>query len=210
MKIKICGVTRAEDAKLSCELGAWAVGMIFAEMSPRKISLEQAEAVRSAVAPGVLAVGVFEGQPRTTIEQAIETLDLSAVQLHGAESPDDCRGFSVPVWKAFAAVPDFDKSIDLYPAAAIIVEPPRFPGDRKIGRRPSEEEQRNAWAALAKLKSRSPGSFLYIAAGGITPDNAAEAVLLSMADALDVSSGVELRPGVKDEALLRRLFEAVA
>lgn len=198
MKVKVCGLTRAEDAALACELGAWACGLIFAR-SPRRLTLEQAAAVRQAIKPGVLAVGVFQGAPRGEIKKAVETLKLDAVQLHGMETPEDCQGYSVPVWKALPGDATTPKAAAVYPVAALLVEPAR--------RDASDEERRASWKAAAACKGAAP---FILAAGGITPENCAEAARLSQADALDLSSGVESAPGIKDADKLRRLFKNLA
>ena len=84
MRIKVCGLTREEDVRLACRLGAWAVGFVFAPLSPRRVDLKQAARLRAAVAPGVLSVGVFEDGLTPEIEAAVAACRLDAVQLHGA------------------------------------------------------------------------------------------------------------------------------
>lgn len=197
MKVKICGVTRAEDARRACELGAWAIGLIFAR-SPRRVTLEQAQAARAGIAPGVLAVGVFQGAPRGEIKKAIEALALDAIQLHGLETPEDCAGYKIPVWKSLPGEPGSAKVAAIYSVAGLLIEPVR--------RDASDAERREAWKAAAACRGAAP---LILLAGGLTPENASEAARVSKADVLDVSSGVESAPGVKDAAKLERLFAAL-
>lgn len=196
MKVKVCGVTRPEDAGLACELGAFAVGMIFAP-SPRRITLEQARSVRSALAPGVLAVGVFQGAQRGEIVKAIKTLSLDVVQLHGMESPEECAGYSVKVWKALPGEAGSARAARIYPVDAVLIEPRRGAPD---------PEKREAWKAAALCKGAAP---FVLVAGGLDASNAAEAARVSKADALDLSSGVESAPGIKDPEKLKALFAAL-
>lgn len=197
MKVKVCGVARAEDAKMACELGAWAVGMIFAP-SPRRITVEAAKAVREAIPQGVLAVGVFQGAPRGEINRAVKELALDVVQLHGMESPDECSGYKAKVWKALPGEPGAANAARIYPVDAVLIEPRRGA---------PREEQVQAWKSAALCKAG--GAPFVLVAGGLSPENAAEAARVSKADALDVSSGVESAPGVKDPAKLEAFFAAL-
>ncbi|TPW18823.1 MAG: phosphoribosylanthranilate isomerase, partial [Elusimicrobia bacterium] len=102
MKIKVCGITRPQDARLACKLGAWAVGLVFAPESPRRLSVPDARLLRAEIGAGALAVGVFQNAPRAEILAAVSACRLDAVQFHGEESPADCAGYEVPVFKAFS------------------------------------------------------------------------------------------------------------
>lgn len=203
MKIKVCGVTRAEDAALACELGAWAVGLIFAPKSPRLVSLAQAKEVREKIA-GALAVGVFSGASREDILRAVSECALDAVQLHGDLSPAECAGFPVPVIKVFN---DAAPALEDYDVFAALLEPARTDADRAAGRKPAPEAQRRMWDAAAALQARGR---LVILAGGLTPGNVAEAVRRARPDAVDVSGGVESSFGVKDPKKLRGFFKALS
>lgn len=185
MRIKVCGVTRPRDAKLAVKLGAWAVGMIFVPNTPRYLSLARAKRVRRAVPKGVLAVGVFRKPNLDDLSRAIAELDLDAVQLYGA----------VPSIHVFSS----GKTLRF-------IEPKRSDADRRAGRGPSKNSRLKAWKTAASLKRRGKRVVL---AGGLTPENAGEAVAVAKPWALDVSSGVERRPGVKDAALLRAFFDSI-
>lgn len=195
MKVKVCGVTSAEDAKLACRLGAWAVGLVFAAHSPRRLTIGEARLARRAIAPGVLAVGVFEGNPDEEVVRIVESVGLGAAQIRG-RAPE---ALPVPVFHVLAPG-------ETPPAGAdsVLVEPPRAPQDRLAGKKPSAEEQRLAWRAASEL--RVP---LVIVAGGLTPENVAEAARLSRCGAVDVSSGIETAPGKKDPERLERFFAAL-
>jgi phosphoribosylanthranilate isomerase len=194
VRIKVCGVTRASDARRAAGLGAWAVGMIFVPETPRFLTLARARLVRAAIPKGVLAVGVFRDPPREELLRAVRELRLDAVQIYGKVP----TGLRVP---AFVAGPS-----RLGPCDYVFIEPKRTDADRRAGRGPSERARRAAWRSAAVKGRRGARVVL---AGGLTPENAAEAAAVAKPWALDVSSGVELRPGVKDPRKLSAFFAAV-
>jgi phosphoribosylanthranilate isomerase len=194
VRIKICGVTRPGDARLAARLGAWAVGMIFVPNTPRFLTLARARRVRSAIPKGVLSVGVFRNSSREELRTAIRELRLDAVQIEG-KIPG---GLGVPV---IAVRPPRARS------GLVLLEPARTVVDRRAGRGPSERARRACWKKAAVWRRRGVKVIL---AGGLTPLNAAEAAAAAKPWALDVSSGVERRPGVKDAALLRAFFAAAS
>lgn len=202
MKVKVCGLTREEDVRVACSLGAWAVGFVMAEGSPRALTVEQAKRLRAAVKPGVLAVGVFQDALASEIELAAGACAFDAVQVHG-QWPAFLEGFTLPVWRGIglarlAAIPALSPRV-----SAVLVEPARTLADRRAGLKPDLEQQRWAWGQARSLR---PTGLTVIAAGGLTPANVAEAVAASGCDAVDVSGGVESAPGLKDEAKLRAFF----
>lgn len=197
MKVKVCGVTRPQDAELAARLGAFAIGMVFAPRTPRTLTPDDARQVRQAIPRGVLAVGVFQGNSAQDVARLAADLQLDAVQLHdGMTAPE-----GVACWRVVAPGDAVSPG-----CAGLLVEAKRSLEDRRAGRALSDAERLAAWSAAAALKGQAP---LLIVAGGITPENAAEAARLSGADALDVSSGVESSPGVKDSGKLERLFAAL-
>jgi phosphoribosylanthranilate isomerase len=195
VRIKVCGVTRALDARRAAGLGAWAVGMIFVPNTPRFLTLARAKRVRAAIPKGVLAVGVFRNPSRPELLSAARELRLDAVQIYGKVP----TGLRIP---AFVEAPG-----RLGPCDYAFVEPKRTGADRRAGRGPSERARFAAWKKAAS--SRKKG-LRVVLAGGLTPKNAAQAASAAKPWALDVSSGVERRPGIKDPALLRAFFAAVA
>ena len=202
MRIKVCGVARARDARLAARLGAWAVGMIFVPKTPRFLTLARAKRVRAAIPKGVLAVGVFRNPADGEMRRAIEALRLDAVQVDGPVP----KGLGVPV---LAVVPLISGRVRLPRMSRnnfVLIEPARTGADRRAGRGPGERARRAAWRKASSSRGRGTRVIL---AGGLTPENAAEAAAAAKPWALDVSSGVESRPGVKDPALLRAFFAAV-
>ncbi len=181
MRVKVCGVTRPRDARLAAKLGAWAVGMIFVPNTPRFLSLARARRVRAAIPKGVLAVGVFRDPSAEELARIRSELRLDAVQLHSGRRCVLIAGRRK--WE--------------------LIEPPRSDADRRAGRAPGAAARAAAFRRAARLGRRA------ILAGGLTPESAAAAAAAG-AYALDVSSGVERRPGVKDARLLRAFFRAVA
>jgi phosphoribosylanthranilate isomerase len=194
VRVKICGVTRPADARLAVRLGAWAVGMIFVPETPRFLTLAAARRVRAAIPKGVLAVGVFRDPSREELLRAVRELRLDAVQVYG-KLP---TGLRAPAFIAGRS--------KLGPLDYAFLEPERTDADRRAGRGPSARAQRAAWKASA---AKAKKGVRVILAGGLTPKNAAQAAAAAKPWALDVSSGVERRPGAKDPALLRAFFAAV-
>jgi phosphoribosylanthranilate isomerase len=195
VRVKICGVTRPADARRAADLGAWAVGMIFVPNTPRFLTPARARRVRAAIPKGVLAVGVFRDPSREELLRAVRELRLDAVQVYGKVP----TGLRVPAFVAGPSKPG--------PCDYLFLEPGRSDADRRAGRGPSLKTQAAAWKAAAAKAGKGARVIL---AGGLTPKNAAQAAAAAKPWALDVSSGVESRPGVKSAALLRAFFAAVS
>lgn len=195
MRVKICGVTRPGDARRAAKLGAWAVGMIFVPETPRCLTLSRAKRVRAAIPKGVLAVGVFRDPERAELLELVRELRLDAVQIYGKVP----TGLRVP---AFVAGPSKPGRLDY-----LFLEPERSDADRRAGKGPSAKARIAVWKKAAALRRRGKRVVL---AGGLTPENVAEAAEAANPWALDVSSGVESRPGVKSGTLLRAFFAAAS
>jgi phosphoribosylanthranilate isomerase len=195
MRIKVCGVTRPQDARLAGKLGAWAVGMIFVPNTPRYLTPPRAKRVRAAIPKGVLAVGVFRHVSADELRRVVKELRLDAVQIYGAVP----RGIGVKVIQAV--------TLNARPLRGkmVLIEPARSDADRRAGRGPSLKAQRRAWDTARTWRATGARVIL---AGGLTPENAGAAYSLARPWALDVSSGVESRPGVKSAPKLRAFFAA--
>jgi len=201
-RVKICGITNWADARLSVELGASALGFNFYPPSPRAISPADAWKIIRRLPPFVEAVGVFVNWPPLVVEALARALRLTAVQLHGAESPEEVATLARTrrVIKAVQAGRGFRVTgLSRYRAAdGILLD--GFAAGLHGG-----TGQTFDWTIARP--ARRYGQI--ILAGGLTPDNIAEAIRVAQPYAVDVASGVESRPGRKDPKRLRALFAAV-
>jgi len=197
--VKICGITRAEDARLAASLGATAIGFIFWPSSPRAISPLRARAIVDALPASVTTVGVFVNAGRDEIEAAADEANLQAVQLHGDETPDLARSLSRRVIKAIPLTGDIDERVNEWPGIMLLLD--AHDAARRGGTGRVVDWDRAA--AIARTHD-------IILAGGLGPGNVADAVARVRPAGIDVSSGVESSPGIKDPGKLRALFDALA
>lgn len=197
-RIKICGITRAEDAWEAAAAGASAIGMVFWPGSPRAVDVKTARAVVAALPAGVPAIGVFVNQSVDDINAAIDGAGLFGVQLHGDEPLEMIGRIRRPVIRAASL--DDAAIIDSLPPAVTLLLDAADPRQRGGTGRTID------WQAAAAIARRRP----VVLAGGLTPLNVEEAVRVVRPYAVDVSSGVELAPGVKDHGRIRAFAEAVA
>jgi len=196
MIVKICGITRLEDAEAAVAAGAGAIGFIFWPKSPRFIDPHRARAIAAALPPFVTAVGVFVNQPLAYVNGVASLVGLGAVQLHGDETPEFAATVTRPVMKAVSIGRD---EAQIWPSRVRLLLDVHDPVARGGTGRTID------WAAAAGLAARRE----VVLAGGLTPDNVADAVARVRPFGIDVSSGVERAPGIKDHRRLRALFEAV-
>ncbi len=201
--VKICGITLEKDALYAVECGADAIGLIAYGRSPRHIGPDAAARICRALPAGVRKVGVFVDAPLNEIERYLDA-GVDTVQLHGGEDGEFARTIPdhVEVWRAISPRAEDDvRRILGYPAERILVD--AFSPDRRGGTGKLAD-----WklAKFAVLSLRVP----VILAGGISPDNAVDAVREAGPAGLDVNSGVEFSPGVKDHARIRTLFQKLA
>ena len=202
-RIKICGITTPDDARLAANLGADYIGLIFVE-SPRMVDVAQARAIRRAM-HHTLLVGVFKDSP---IEKVVETTNaarLDLVQLHGSEQPDYCDNVlsrtGRPVIKAFMAsnLPDV-RELSRYRTAGFFL----FDLDKNIIDNPPDEDVVHRMWDIAARKRRK--GFRIFLAGALDKDNVHEAVRRTNAYGVDVCRGVEESPGVKDPVALEQFI----
>lgn len=210
--IKICGLTRPGDAELAVELGADLVGLNFYPPSPRFLSVERAAAVARAVAGRARVVGVFVDHPPLLVGEIAERAGLDLVQFHGDEPPEVIAPWGDRAIKVFRLAADADAP----PAPEILVPYPAAWGFLFDVRHPTlHGGTGRSWrwrslAGFARHRPDGPGAGRpLLVAGGVRPDNARRALAESGAAGLDVCSGVESAPGIKDPVLLRRLFAEV-
>jgi phosphoribosylanthranilate isomerase len=207
-KVKICGITNLADAELAHALGAWALGMIFYEPSPRRCSLEAAAAIAAKLRRRVELCGVFVNAPAEEIVAIAEELGLGLLQLHGDEGPALCaelgRRTGARVIKAAqVSGPGDVRDIERFHVDFHLLD--TAPGDAaRAGLRGGTGESFD-WGMLAARRSRTP----LILSGGLHADNVQDAIVAARPWAVDVASGTESAPGHKDPAKLRAFFAAV-
>lgn len=198
VRIKICGITSVGDAQAAVGAGADALGFVFFEKSPRHLTPAQAREIIATLPPLVLRVGVFVN-PAVELVQQARAAGIQVLQFHGEESPDFCRQQPVPVIKGFRLQDEFS-----------LLGCREFTGlpwllDSYVPGQPGGTGAIFNWELAIKAKASNP---VILLAGGLTPDNVAEAVRRVRPYAVDVSSGVELAPGKKDAAKMRAFVAA--
>jgi phosphoribosylanthranilate isomerase len=206
IRVKVCGITRAEDAQFAAACGADALGFIFFPGSPRCLSPPAAAAIIAGLPPLLHRVGVFVDAPLSEVVTTA-AVGLTALQLHGQESPDYCRQLRrllphCALIKAFRVGP-VSRAADFAPYRQLV---DTFLLDTYLPGAPGGTGQTFDWSLITALELRRP----LILAGGLSPANLAEAVSAVRPYAVDVNSGVERQPGVKDHALLQTFFALLA
>ena len=200
VRVKICGIRRREDALLAAELGAWAIGFVFWPGSARFIDPYHARAICTALPPWVVPIGVFVDQPAEHVSAVASLVRLHAVQLHGNETADMVERLPQRVIKSVAVTGDFEAtSVDRVPVRAGVLLDAHDP-ERHGGTGTTVDWTRAAAAARRRR---------VLLAGGLRPDNVRAAIDAVRPFGIDVSSGVESSPGVKDADRLRTLFAAL-
>ena len=197
--VKICGITTCEDAEMAVNYGASAIGIIFYERSPRYIHPEKVEEWISAVPEKMKKVGVFVNEKRENIKTIVEKLNLDYIQLHGDESPEYCDKMIRPVIKAFHVGTDFD------PAVLRNFQVHAFLFDTYQKGKPGGTGRSFNWGLISCLNTDTP----IILSGGLNPDNINEGIETVQPSAVDVNSGVESEPGIKDKVELKKLFNII-
>jgi len=199
-RVKICGITRREDAELAVELGAAAVGFVFWTGSPRFVNPDHARAIARALPAFVTRVGIFVDETAETVHETADRVGLGAVQLHGSETPAFCAGMRRPVIRGVGLEDGAPiEGLLAWPSDVTLLldaHDPRLHGG--TGRRVN-------WTLAAKVARARPT----ILSGGLRAENVTEAIAAVRPWAVDVSSGVEAKPGIKDPARMRALFHAV-
>jgi phosphoribosylanthranilate isomerase len=202
-RVKICGITNWPDARRAIEAGCDALGFIFYPRSPRYIAPQAAVAIRNRLPKEIAAVGVFVNEAPESVAEMAEAMHLDYAQLHGEEQPASALavGRATPVIKAFRVGPRFRAArVAGYPAAAFLLDGAPARGRLRGGTGCSFD-----WR-LARAAARYGPIVL---AGGLTPDNVAQAIRAAQPAAVDVASGVESAPGRKDPKKLRAFLDAV-
>ena len=205
VRSKICGITRAEDARVAIEHGAHALGFVFAASSPRALSRDQAAVLVRSLPPFVSKVGLFVDASCEEVLDFVTRVGLDTVQLHGDETPGICAQVQqvVPVVKAFRVRgPETVVQMQAYRGCASA-----FLLDAYVPGRHGGTGARFDWGLAVEAKSVGVPIIL---AGGLDPTNVTEAISVVQPFAVDVSSGVESAPGLKDPGKIRAFLGAVA
>ena len=198
VKIKICGLTRAEDVQAAVKAGADAIGFVFTA-SPRRLSIDKAIELSAYVPKGVLRVGLFLDQDRSEIEQVTSSVPLDLLQFHGNETEQECSVFRLPWLKAVA----------MENADSIKRAERDFPGAAGLLLDSHSKGKRGGSGELFDWSLLSPVSKPVWLAGGLNADNVGRAIRTLRPFAVDVSSGVEAEPGIKDATRLNAFVKAV-
>lgn len=199
-RVKVCGITRVGDALAAAVAGVDAIGLIFAEVSPRHVSIEQARSVCAALPPFVTVVGLFVDTAPARIREVLGQVPLDLLQFHGGETPEQCRGYGRPYIKAIAMRAGVDlpaEALRYADAAGLLLDaysPTAAGGTGQVF----------DWAQAP----RDIGLPIVLA-GGLTPENVAAAIQKARPYAVDVSSGVEQSKGIKDAAKIVAFMRSV-
>lgn len=199
-RIKICGVTRPEDALAAANCGADAIGLVFYPGSARNVALDRAAEVASVLPPFVTSVGLFVDPEASWVRQVLARVPLDLLQFHGQEPESFCAGFGRPYIKAMAVAPGSDllQSARLFHNARGVLFDAHVPG---------AHGGTGVTADWSAIPSNLP--LPVILAGGLTPENVGAAIRTVRPWAVDVSSGVELAKGIKDHTKLAAFVRGV-
>ena len=199
VRVKFCGMTRREDIDCAEELGAEAVGLVFVPGTPRCLEVSRARELLRGLPPLLARVGVFADEDPMRVRRVREDLGLTAVQLHGSESPGNCAAVGGVRIKTFRVREDWDAAVlAAYDCEACLLEAP-IRGSLGGGGVAFEWQKIRGGVATRRI----------ILAGGLTPENVSRAIELTRPYAVDVSSGIESSVGVKDPDKMKAFMESV-
>jgi len=199
VRVKICGITSIEDGLAAIEAGADALGFVFCASSPRYLALAEAAQILEQFPPFITRVGLFVNSSEASIQEAIGQCGIDTLQLHGEEPPDFCRLFRLKVIKAFRIRDESSLAVLTdYEAAGWLL-------DSYVPGKSGGTGERFNWELASRATQLCPRVIL---AGGLTPTNVADAVRQVRPYAVDVSSGVEWKPGKKDRHKMKDFIAA--
>ncbi len=210
-RIKFCGLTRTEDVLLAADLGAAALGFVCVPASKRYVDIEQAAALVQATPPFVHSVGLFQNAPVEMVRATLARANFSMLQFHGAEDAAYCASFGLPFMKAIpmADAPNLSEcAIAFRQASALLLDSHSLRGTDKTGGSGHRFDWASVGASIYDLKLQNPPCY-WVLAGGLTLDNVVSGIRLLKPYAVDVSSGIESSPGVKDAEKMRQFVHAV-
>ena len=200
-RVKVCGITNSEDAFCAVQLGATALGFVFYEKSPRFVTPSEAGKIIKQIPPFVTKVGVFVNAEADYLREARDIAGFDVYQFHGDETPEFCATFGEDYIKA-VRVKDASSldAVELYDTDAFLFD--AYSPDAYGG-----TGENFSWDVLTRRKL---GDKFVILSGGLTPENVRDAIRTVNPYAVDVSSGVESSPGIKDHLKLKRFMEAAS
>lgn len=199
-RIKICGITRAEDALAAAHCGADAIGLVFYERSPRHVSIAQAAQLAAALPPFVSVVGLFVNAEAALVREALAQVPLDLLQFHGDESPEFCAQFARPYLKAIRV----KAGVDLLQCASDFRTAKGLLLDAHVEGIPGGTGATFDWSLIPEHMPLP-----VILSGGLATENVAAAIKQVRPYAVDVSSGVEASKGIKDAAKIARFIQEV-
>jgi phosphoribosylanthranilate isomerase len=203
-RVKICGITRCEDAQLAVDAGADAVGLVFYEKSPRFVNNMQAAEISQMIPAFVNRVALFKDAEKQLVDAVLQAVEIDLVQFHGSETADFCEQFNHPYIKALGmkgTEHDADfllANAEKYRSAKALLLDGHAPGEA------GGSGESFDWASIAAVEKT------IVLAGGLTPANVGQAIKLVHPFAVDVSSGVESAPGIKDKNKIADFMEQVS
>lgn len=199
-KVKICGITRVEDAAAAADAGTDAIGLVFYEDSPRHVSIDLARAITDCLPPFVSKVGLFVDADEDQVRTVLDNVNLDLLQFHGNEPAEVCRCYGLPYIKAVKMVEDLDYMAEerKYPDAAALLL------DSHVEGMAGGSGVVFDWSLVPGARNKP-----VILAGGLNPDNVGKAVSQVQPYAVDVSGGVESGKGIKDRFLINEFINAV-
>lgn len=199
-RVKICGITRPQDAVAAARLGVDAIGLVFYAKSPRHVSIEQAQAICKSLPGFVSVVSLFMNADADQVKQVLQQVPIDLIQFHGTETADYCRAFGRPYIKAvgMADQTDLQTHLETYPDARGLLLDSHTTGAA------GGTGETFDWDSIPESMRRT-----IILAGGLNPGNVADAILKVRPYAVDLSSGVESAPGIKDAQLMTQLMNEV-
>ena len=199
VRVKICGITREKDAKAACAAGADAIGLVFCRESPRFVSTKRARRILNCLPPFVMPVALFADTPPGEVEQVLAEVPAPVLQFHGRETPEECRRYGRPYLKALrvdAPKEEEMRASDYSDAAAILWD---AWAEKALGGTGRSFD----WSRVPE-RPKQP----LVLAGGLHPGNVGAAIAALSPWAVDVSSGVESAPGIKEPALIEAFLAA--
>ena len=202
-RVKICGITRIEDALAVAEAGADAAGLVFYAKSPRNVEIDQAAEISRSIPPFITRVALFKDADIAFVEDVLRSVEIDLLQFHGSESSSYCERFGLPYIKAIGMKgPECDRAYlaartEEYSSAKAMLLDGHAPG------KDGGSGEVFDWSGIARIDKP------VIVAGGLTPENVSRAIKIAQPFAVDVSSGVENAPGKKDREKIIRFMTQV-